>query len=254
MALVDFHVHIDFYDHPELIIEEYERLKIYTLFVTNLPEVYEKHLENFSHFKYVKLALGYHPELVMDYRLNEELFCKYLRRTNYVGEVGLDFTTKNDLVRQKQLESFRFVCKAISNKAKIISIHSRKAEAEVFETLKENQNKCAVFHWYTGSIKYMKDILDEGYYFSVNYKMVQTKNGQRILKQIPLDRLLFETDGPFIRKDRKKITPNLIQSIYKVFNEFYGIENFDDIVFTNFKQLLKKREKMETLVPQSITK
>ncbi|AEY65840.1 TatD family hydrolase [Clostridium sp. BNL1100] len=246
MAFIDFHVHIDFYDNPWKIINAYEDRGIYALFVTNLPEIYEKHLANYGNFKYVKLALGYHPEIISEYPLNEECFYKNLRYTNYIGEVGLDFTGCNELDKKKQVQYFKSICEIVKGKSKILSIHSRKAENIVLQILKDNDIEFAVFHWYSGSISLIKSIIDNGYYFSVNYGMLNSKSGRNILSHIPKNKILFETDGPFIRKDKKVVSPDDIPQIYKEFNEFYGINDFGDIVYYNFKKLLHDRMIKET--------
>ena len=76
MNYIDFHIHIDFYDKPEDIIEKYENHRIYCLFVTNLPELFEKHYKSTAKYKYVRLALGYHPEMISQYEFNKDLFIK----------------------------------------------------------------------------------------------------------------------------------------------------------------------------------
>lgn len=62
--LVDFHVHIDYYPNYKTIYDFYTNQKIYALFVTNFPEVFKKAMDTFPESKYVKIALGYHPEMI----------------------------------------------------------------------------------------------------------------------------------------------------------------------------------------------
>lgn len=245
MAFIDFHVHIDFYDNPWEVINAYEDRGIYALFVTNLPEIYEKHLAKYEGFKYVKLALGYHPEIITEYPFDKDCFLKNLKYTNYIGEIGLDFTGCNELDKRKQVQSFKLICDIVKGKSKILSIHSRKAENVVLTILNENNIEFAVFHWYSGAIDLIKSIVDSGYYFSVNYGMLKSKSGRNALNNIPLDKILFETDGPFIRREKKVISPHDIECIYSEFNVFYNIDNFQDIVYFNFKKLLQDRIKSE---------
>lgn len=254
MSYIDFHVHIDFYDDPDKIIKYYEDMGIYALFVTDLPEIFEKHLYKYANYKYVRLALGYHPDMISYYDFNKEKFNKYINLTNYIGEIGLDFTSNNEIYRVKQLQIFEHICSSIKDSPKILSVHSKKSENQVFQILKENQIKFAVFHWYSGNVKLIKEIIDQGYYFSVNYGMLKSKNGRKILSNIPLNRVLFETDGPFVKKDKKIIMPDNIEYIYNEFNKFYGIVYFQDIVYSNFHNLLvhRKNEEEENKINREI--
>lgn len=241
MAYIDTHVHIDFYPNPYELGLEYENNKIYTMFVTNLPELYEKHLIRFSNFKYIRLCLGYHPQVSNEYVLNKKLFEKYIDTTKYVGEVGLDFFTEiSDSEKSIQIEAFRYVTSPIFNKGRIYTIHSKGAEKEVLDILLENQVKHAIFHWYTGKISVLKQAVEHGYYFSINPKMLMTKNGLNIISHIPVKQMLFETDGPFARIERKPIYPKDFLSIYSSMDK--EVEGFEKICFSNFRRLLIEKD------------
>jgi TatD DNase family protein len=240
MTYFDFHVHIDHYPNPEDLAKEYEFKKIYALFVTNLPELFEKQYQIYRNFKYVRLALGYHPDLTDEFPLNRVLFDKLIRKTSYIGEVGLDNRRGQSTNFQKQLDNFSFVTQEKYNNDKIYSIHSKGAEEEVLDILLENNVKYAVFHWYSGKISTLERIVERKYMFSVNINMLLSKKGLNIIKKIPKELLLFETDGPFTRFDKKIIKPGEIPLLYKLFDD--EVENFTDVSFKNFKRLLLLRE------------
>jgi TatD DNase family protein len=240
MHLIDTHVHIDFYPDPYAIAEAYEKREIYTFFVTNLPEIFEKNYERFSSYKFIRLCLGYHPQVASEYDLNQKLFRKNVELTKYIGEVGLDFQGESSTSINKQIRNFEFITSPEFNHGRIYSIHSKKAEDEVLKILKSNSVKHAIFHWYTGKLSTLERIIGEGYYFSINYKMLHSTKGQEIIRRIPIDRILFETDGPFIRVNRKIYTPAIIETSYEEFNNF--IPNFKNIVFNNFKRMLIEKD------------
>lgn len=241
MALIDTHVHIDFYPNPLEIAQQYESRKIYTLFVTNLPELYKKHYERFSKYKYIRLCLGYHPQIVLEYDLNKALFRECIKSTKYIGEVGLDFSGKiTTKEKQLQLDAFRFVTSPEFNKGRIYSIHSRGAENEVLEILRANDVKHAIFHWYSGKISTLIKAVELGYYFSLNPKMLLSKSGKNIISKIPKDKILFETDGPFARINKKSLTPGEIGDFYKLFEK--EILEFEKQVFKNFRKVLIEKD------------
>lgn len=240
MTYTDLHVHIDFFSDPIKVAKEYEKRCIYAIFVTYLPEIFEKSFSDFTEFKYVRVALGFHPDMVGEYEFNENLFEKYLKKTRYIGEVGLEFSGNNSIFQQRQIEIFKLITKKEYNKGNIYSIHSRGAEKEVLSILKDNNVKCAIFHWYTGNLTNLKEISKAGYYFSVNYKMLMSKRGRRIIEEIPKDKILFETDAPFARKERRIVYPKDIGDIYFEFENIFP--GFTDLTFNNFKRLLFEKD------------
>lgn len=238
---VDFHVHIDYYENYKEVYEYYNTNKIYALFVTNFPEVYRKSKEIFADSKYVKIALGYHPEMVEIKPFNRKEFDRQLDNTKYFGEVGLDFSKRFYKHRDEQIKVFRYICQKANDGNKIMSIHSRNAEKDVLKILNEYKVKYAVFHWYTGSISLLQDILASGYYFSLNPSMLKSKKGKEFISNVPLERILIETDGPYGKFKNRHITPGDIPSAYKDFEHFLGVENLREIVFQNLNRLLVKQ-------------
>lgn len=241
MKYIDFHVHIDHYENINEILKKCEENQILTLFVTNLPEIFEKHNSYYKNFKNMRLAIGYHPDLISskEYPFNEKLFKRQLLYTKYIGEVGLDFSKHNIPYKDKQIEVFKKIVFLGSIMDKVFTIHSRKAEKEVVEILEKYHVKKAVFHWYTGPLKLIEKILDLGYYFSVNIGMLKSINGRKILEKIPLDRIILESDGPFTKYNGKIYSSEDIESIYKEFELFYGINNLKEIIYENLRSLLK---------------
>lgn len=119
-----------------------------------------------------------------------------------------------------------------------MSIHSKGAEKDVLDTLKKNQVKYAVFHWYSGDLSLIPEIYDAGYYFSINPRMIQTEKGKNIIKTIPSNRILFETDGPFIKYNGSLIGPTKIPNVYQEIENFLGISDFTNLIYNNFRQLV----------------
>ena len=81
---------------------------------------------------------------------------------------------------------------------KIITIHSRLAVRQVLDIIGEDFSFKPILHWFTGSKKELLNAIEKGFYFSVNKLMMDTKKFQSMLALIPKERLLFETDSPFI--------------------------------------------------------
>lgn len=235
--MIDAHIHIDFYDKPAKIIREIMREDICAIFVTHLPELYEKQKIAFEGIPQIFLAVGFHPILFNEYEFKQELFHNALKSTKFVGEVGLDFlVAQTEKSREKQKKIFEQICKSVDNH--ILSIHSRQAEKEVLDILLKYEVENAIFHWYTGSKELVNEIVKAGYYFSLNPTMLRTNKGRGILKEIPLNRILIETDGPFSKFNGNIVEPMHLKWIYEAFEEFYNVKNMEDIVFENMSTLI----------------
>lgn len=237
--LIDFHFHLDYYEDY---INKYEYINnkfIYTLCMTNMPELYEANISILKVTKYVKFALGFNPQLAGSEKFNKNIFNKYLTTTKYIGEVGLDYSREYISSKNKQKEIFEYICSVVADKNKIMSIHSRNAEEDVLSILVKNKIKYAIFHWYTGSLSTLEKIIKEGYYVSVNSSMMKTKKGLEIIKSIPLDRILVESDGPFTKVGDKVAKPENLRSIYNELSRILGLKS-EELVNKNLKTLLCK--------------
>ena len=115
---------------------------------------------------------------------------------------------------QKQIfERIIFACAEKENK--ILTIHSRKAEKEVISIIGDNFPGKVILHWYSGSLRELEIALSYGFYFSINSAMTQSKNGLNIIKNIPLDRLLLESDSPFIGVNKESKVSYDVRMIVK---------------------------------------
>jgi TatD DNase family protein len=189
--------------------------------------------------KYVKFALGYNPQMLSKCRFYKSNFNDCLKKTKYIGEVGLDFSGVNGRNKEYQIEIFNYICDLASKHNKILSIHSRKAEAEVLHILRTNKVKNVIMHWYTGPIELIDEFIREGYYFSINPNMVNSKKGCEIIRKIPENKVLIESDGPFGKVNGQKVEPKDLRSIYEVINKQLNFRNIETIVYENFRTLLE---------------
>lgn len=224
--IIDTHCHIDMLPSPESYLLEKEQSGDITLGVTNLPSHYAMGIPYFKKLKKSRLALGFHPQLAQTHQAELKAFSNFVPQTSYIGEVGLDFS--KDYVKSKeiQLDSFNFICKCIHVTNKIVSVHSRKAEKEVLDILKKYAIKNVIFHWYSGSLGLIEDIVNEGYYFSINEAMTNSNSGRNIINKIPRNRILTETDLPYNKKS------NIANAIFNC-----GLS--ECLIQSNFKTLIK---------------
>lgn len=240
-ALHDTHFHLDLFDDPEKIIAQIETEKIYTIAVTNVPEVFAhtQHLVEGS--KFIRPALGLHPELAYQYKNQLPLFFDLLQQTRYVGEVGLDNfkKSKDDFSEQKKVfEKVVRACNDVGNK--VLTVHSRRAEKEIISILGESFSGKVILHWYSGPLKEIDRAIENGFYFSINYAMTQSDNGKKIIERIPVERILLETDGPFVSVNGQNSTPTVVKLTMEKLICLKLLQGSADFTETSIYQNLKK--------------
>ena len=198
--IIDTHCHFDMMPNPEAYISAKEKAGDIVVGMTNLPSHFRLGQPHLKSLKFVRLALGLHPLLASE-NINElPLFNSFLDQTSYIGEIGLDFSKEGLSTKDNQISVLRKLLEKLEGKKKIISVHSRKAEKELFDLLCEYNINNVIFHWYSGPIDLIPSIIAKGYYFSVNEAMTVSKNGQNIIDRIPRDRILTESDAPYNNK------------------------------------------------------
>lgn len=122
-----------------------------------------------------------------------------MSETRYVGEIGLDGRKEYAAHLRMQIDVFdQILTKCESAGGKILSIHSRHAAGKVLDSLERFSNSgTPVLHWFSGSKSELNRAIKMGCWFSIGAPMTKTKKGIEIIKSIPLDRMLTETDAPF---------------------------------------------------------
>lgn len=238
--IIDTHCHFDLYPNPKETVSESEKLGIITIGMTNLPSHFKMGYPHIKNLKKTRLALGLHPLMASNHTKELPDFIKYLDFTSYIGEIGLDFSKDGIATKQIQIDSFEKVLQAVSNKQKILSIHSRGAEKEVLQMLHEYKIENAIFHWYTGGLKLIDEIVNSGYSFSVNTAMIKSGNGQKIISRIPKEFILTESDGPFIKHNDRVVESSDIAIVIDYLNEAFKTKKMDKQIVENFMKLVQK--------------
>lgn len=244
--LIDVHCHINFFKNAGDIALECEKTKTHTVYVTTSPSQFDETFEYVKELKYIYPSLGFHC-LESYYNLDDEkkIFLKNIDKTKFIGEVGLDFSKRASKSKIEQLELFQFVLELIKGKEKILNLHSASAEDEVLEMIVKYGIKKAMFHWYSGKIGTLKKIIDYGYYISINDAMCKSKKGQNIISKLPKDKVLVETDAPFI----EGVLPYNNYYVYQYLADIWNIKYVDvvKIVFNNFIKIQKNTNKSNLL-------
>lgn len=220
----DTHVHLDLFDNRDEIIRYVEKEKSFTIAVTNLPILYKKYLQLYGELKYIRFALGFHPELVYKYNNQMDIFLENIIQAKYIGEVGLDYSIKDNQNREIQRKVFReiiTICNLHGNK--VLSVHSRLAVNDI-NSIIGKFNGSIIMHWFTGSDSELQKSIENGYYFSINEKMISNTKKRMLVKKIPIERVLLESDAPFLKNDKLNYSVEFIDKIIIELASIYSID------------------------------
>ena len=205
---VDSHCHLEmesFDSDRDQVIEACLAAGVRYMLTVGTEEVYfEKVLEIIDKNPAVYGAIGVHPHNSSDYSdLTAQKIRHFSEHPKIVGygEIGLDFF-KEHSPRQKQLAAFREQLHAAREIGLPVIIHSRSAEKETLEVLNNAYDKgCGgVMHCFSYNLSCAKKLLDIGLYISIP-GTITYKNSEdlaEVVRYVPQDRLLAETDAPFL--------------------------------------------------------
>ncbi len=204
---VDLHCHLDLYPDHAAAVAKAEAARIYTLTVTTTPRAWARNHELTRHTRYVRAALGLHPQLAAERADELSLWERQLPETRYVGEVGLDAGPRF----YKSLEAQKYVFQRVLARCaeaggKILTVHSVRSAPAVLDMIEAHlpiERGTVVLHWFTGSKSDARRAAALGCYFSINAEMTRTDRGRDLIASLPRNRIVTETDGPFTKiKDR----------------------------------------------------
>lgn len=202
LELYDLHCHLDLMPSMITFADEMEKQNVHVLGVTTTPKAYEKEISFMRAHPNIRIGLGLHPQLVSERYSELSLVEKNIRRTNYIGEVGLDFNRRFYSSKEKQIDVFESIINWCSQeKRKVISIHSVYAVKTVLDILEKKdctRNNYCVLHWFSGSLQQIERAVEIGCYFSLNEMMIKTFSGQQLISHIPVEKIVIESDAPFI--------------------------------------------------------
>ncbi len=193
-------------------------------------------------------TIGVHPHETTDNKITTDFIIRNLTQNSKIigiGETGLDFYYNNS-DKNNQIISFKEHIEASIQTNVPLIIHSRHAEDETFDILSEYKNKDLkiLMHCFTGSRSFAEKLLTLNAYFSAS-GIITFKNSQElqeIFKFLPLDKILIETDSPFLApvpNRGKKNEPSFIDYTAQKLAEIKNISKTDLVNFTtnNFNKL-----------------
>ena len=200
-------------------------------------------------YDFVYAAVGSHPDAADE--VNEEVLeeyrklCKLNSKIKAIGEIGLDYHYE-DIPREIQLKAFRAQMALAAELDLPVIVHEREAHADGMAVVDEFPMVKGVFHCYSGSAEMAKELVKRGWYigFTGVLTFKNAKKAVEVASQIPLDRLVLETDCPYMAPEPfrgKRNHPGYLYRMAEKLAEIRGMsaEDIHRITMENGKRLYR---------------
>lgn len=238
--LIDTHAHIDMYENWEEICNNAVNNGIKKIIIPSVElKYFQKVLDIANKRENLYCMLGIFPSEAKTW--NDEILdtIRELSKNKKVvgiGEIGLDYYWDKTF-NEKQQEIFIKQIKLANELNLSIAVHDREAHKDSFDILKEyNKNSKVVFHCFSGSPEFAMECIKEGWYIALG-GVVTFKNAIKAkdtAKIVPLDRLLLETDSPYLTPVPYRGKENQPTYVKYVAEEIAKLRNIDvEKIMTN---------------------
>ena len=206
-------------------------------------------------YKGVYVAVGVHPDKVINepgFKFEIDELARLIKNDDKVvgiGEIGMDFyRDKEKKTKEKQVELFKKQLDFAVQTDLPVVVHMRNAEKEVAEVIKSlDITPRGQFHCWSGGEDFLKLVLDKGFYVSFGGNVTYHKNEYLIslVRQTPLERLILETDAPYLAPQEMRGEINEPKNVKIVASLLAGlheksIEEIDEITSKNALELFNR--------------
>ena len=200
--LIDVHCHLtapEFEGRVREVVEKSVKAGVKAIITSGLG--YEDGLKalEISDYRIVYPSLGVSPYMLEGYEQVIELISRESRRIVAIGEVGLDYwRVRDDEGRDRQRRVFREFIELSKSLDLPLIIHSRSAGKYALEILFEMKAERVIMHAFDGAAKHAVKAVERGYMFSIPPSIARSQQKRNLVKRIPLENLLLESDSPVL--------------------------------------------------------
>lgn len=202
MEIIDTHVHLDELKDLWGALKRAKEAGVKAIVAVGMDFSSNKKILELSaqYPNFVYPALGLHPWRISQGKIEEnlDLIRKEVRRLIALGEVGLDFALETS--QDYQAEVLEKILAIAAQEKKPVLLHARRAWTKALELIQKWSIKKAVFHWFSGPLEILSEIIEAGYYISATPAVAYSERHRQAIKVAPLERILLETDAPEVYK------------------------------------------------------
>lgn len=239
MKIIDSHVHLNSAQFDEDRGEVFERIKDELDFVVNIAYDLESSkisVDYANKYDFIYATVGFHPDEIEGYSDEAESKLEDLVKNNSkvlaIGEIGLDYHWMTR-PKEEQWEIFRRQLRLAKRVGKPVVIHTREAMEDTIKILNEFPEITGILHCYPGSVETAKQMIDR-FYLGIG-GVLTFKNAKKlvdVVNEIPLEKLIIETDCPYMAPTPhrgKRNEPIYTKEVAKKIAEIKNI-SYDEVV------------------------
>lgn len=239
LQLFDAHCHLDLMACPDTVADEATALGLGLFDCGVDPRDFAAAKTRASHRPSIIAGVGLHPWWLADGRCSAteiDLLCEVAAQERFIGEIGLDFSARFAGSEPLQIQALEQLCDALVHHpltGRVISIHAVRSAGTVLDVLESHglltprpDSPVITFHWFSGTSDELVRARNAGCFFSVSERMLATKRGREYARQIPLDRILLETDAP-AEPNTETSAQSLIKSLARTSMRIASLKNCD---------------------------
>lgn len=255
MKLIDTHCHLNddmLYKNLNEIIDRALKVGVEKMIVIGWDkDSSERAIEIANRYPFIYAAVGIHPDNIKDVDDATLSFVLNLYQNNKVvaiGEIGLDYHyDKDEVIHEKQKELFIKQIEFANRVGLPISIHSRDAFADTIKILEEHKPlHGGVMHCYSGSVESLSEIINLGLYIGIDGPVTfrNSRTPKEVAIEVPLERLILETDSPYLSPQPVRGTINEPSNLIFVADEIASLrqmskKHFLEVIYDNSCRLFK---------------
>ena len=230
--LIDTHAHIDMLEEPtNQVLLEMQDFGVKKVIIPSVEISTMQNIVNIANQnENIYAMVGIFPSEAKTYNKDiEEKMIDFAQSQKVVavGEIGLDYywdKSFNDIQQDVFIKQIK-----LANKLNLpIVIHDREAHKDTFDILKEhNQNSKVLFHCFSGSVEFMRECVKQGWFIALG-GVVTFKNAikmKEVTKEVPLEKLMLETDSPYLTPVPYRGKPNKPAYVKYVAEEIAQLRN-----------------------------
>lgn len=195
--MIDTHIHIDLFKDPIGTACRIQESLAAAVAVTMLPSHYALAKRHLVPFRKIYPAIGAHPLMAKSALAEVKQYIKEFSAASFIGEIGLDKSREGLVSFDEQVAVFQTILKEVSS-GSFVTVHSRDAEIETLALLRELSVGPVCFHYFTGGVRLAQKLIDAGHFISLNHKMLKSARHLDVLNILPSNRILLESDSPFL--------------------------------------------------------
>jgi TatD DNase family protein len=231
--MIDVHCHLEQKDYEkdrDEVIKKCKRELKAVITCCCHPDDFDLTMEMVGKYKnFVFATVSIHPEYIKEIEhLRVDDFLKKIEENKEkivgIGETGLDFKIEEPEWREKQKELFiKFIDLAKSLNLPLV-IHARKAFAEAIEILEKFGAKRVLMHFFTAK-ELLPKIIKNGWSISVNTTLLNSKKIKKIVRDLPIEKIMTETDSPWLGPNGTRNDPTSVKFVIERIAEIKKIDS-----------------------------